>query len=115
MTEPVPDESNDLQPVRAKLVRPAAGDSAPPAEDAAARAGSKPGLYEAVVHSRVAILATLFCVTGFLGLHLLWLNPNFTRLQRWFWATIVTIYTCALIALVAWVVMWSWGNVSRSL
>ncbi|QEG38790.1 hypothetical protein [Roseimaritima ulvae] len=100
--------------VQAKLVQPAASGEqagqpstphAPPAE----------GLYQQVLHSRLAILATLFCVTGFLGLPLLWMNPNFTRLQRWLWAIVVTIYTFALIGVVCWVVVWSWNSISESL
>ncbi len=91
--------------VQAKLVQAAEPQGEPPAE----------GLYQKVLHSRLAILATLFCVTGFLGLPLLWMNPHFRPWQRWVWSVVVTIYTCLLIALAVWVVVWSWNSVSESL
>jgi len=50
-----------------------------------------------------------------LGLPLLWMNPRFSNMERWLWAVIVTIYTCILIALAGWIVMWSWNSISNSL
>jgi len=73
------------------------------------------GLFERVTHSRLAVLGVLFLMTGFLGLPLLWMNPRFSNMERWLWAVIVTIYTCILIALAGWIVMWSWNSISNSL
>ncbi len=75
---------------------------------------SSTGLFQRVVHSRAAVLAILFFATGCLGLPLLWMNPNFTRLQRWLLAIVVTLYTAALIALTCWIVVWSWSRISSS-
>jgi len=68
----------------------------------------------AVVQSKLAVLAVLFFVTGFLGLPLLWLCKNFSTAERWFWAIANTIYTCALIWIVFKICMWSWNRISQS-
>lgn len=104
---PTANTTEPPQIVQAKLVQTA--------QPAIASTANHQGLYQQVLHSRLAILATLFCATGFLGLPLLWMNPHFTTLQRWGWAIVVTIYTCIVIALAGWVVVWSWNSVSESL
>lgn len=113
VNEPPPNETGTPQVVQAKLVQNAPSGAVQPANRPSAEAQPTEGLYQQVLHSRLAILATLFCVTGFLGLPLLWMNPHFTTLQRWGWAIVVTIYTCLLIALAAWAVVWSWNSVSE--
>jgi len=68
----------------------------------------------ALVQNKLAVLAVMFLVTGFLGLPLLWLCKKFSNAERWTWAVINTIYTCALIWVVVQVCLWSWGRISAS-
>ena len=65
-----------------------------------------------LVQSKLAVLAVLFFVTGFLGLPLLWLSPRFSNVERWIWAILNTIYTCTLIWIVFKICMWSWAQIS---
>ena len=67
-----------------------------------------------LVQNKIAVLAVLFFVTGFLGLPLLWLSPLFSNAERWIWATINTIYTCTLVWIVFKICMWSWTQISSS-
>lgn len=67
-----------------------------------------------LVQNKFAVLAVLFFVTGFLGLPLLWLCPRFSNAERWIWAIINTIYTCALIWIVIRICMWSWAQISST-
>lgn len=68
----------------------------------------------ALVQNKLAVLAILFFVTGFLGLPLLWLSPRFSNVERWVWAILNSIYTCALIWIVFKICMWSWAQISSS-
>lgn len=74
-----------------------------------------PGILKRAQNSRIAILAVLFLMTGFLGIPLLWMNPNFSRMERWTWAIVVTIYTCILIALTCGVIYWSLNSIRSNL
>jgi hypothetical protein len=65
-----------------------------------------------LVQNKVAVLAVLFFVTGFLGLPLLWLSPRFSKVERWMWAILNTIYTCTLIWIVFKICVWSWTRIS---
>lgn len=65
-----------------------------------------------LVQNKLAVLSVLFFVTGFLGLPLLWLSPRFSNLERWVWAIVNTVYTCALIWIVFKICMWSWAQIS---
>lgn len=64
-----------------------------------------------LIQSRSAVLALLFLVTGALGIPLLWMNRQFSNLERVVWSIIVTLYTIALIAIAVWIVMWAYGRV----
>ena len=68
-----------------------------------------------LVQSKLAVLAMLFFVTGFLGLPLLWLCRRFSPAERWIWAIINTVYTCVLIWIVYKICMWSWNQISQTL
>lgn len=65
--------------------------------------------------SRRAVLLTLFCVTGFLGLPLLWTSPAFSRVAKIGWSAAVTAYTSVLLWLTGTIVAWSYRNVSSAL
>lgn len=61
-----------------------------------------------LLQNRLAVLALLFLVTGCLGIPLLWVNKRFTTGQRVLWSIVVTLYTAALVAIVAAVWVWSY-------
>ncbi|MDB4676588.1 hypothetical protein OAF09_00010 [bacterium] len=95
-------------PIEAELVKPGLEDFSVEPID-----GTTPqkGVISKAMQSRLAVMATLFCVTGALGLPLLWVNEKFSHTERIFWATVVTLYTFALIALVVWICWWSYQQV----
>ena len=67
--------------------------------------GNPPAGYagaEKLIQSKLAVLACLFLVTGFL----VWMNRGFSTAERLLWAIVVTIYTLALIGLVVAIVLW---------
>lgn len=104
------DEDEFESPIHAQLAAPvtddlglAAGQSAPQTNPAT---GANP-----LLHSRWAVLAMLFLVTGALGVPLLWMNPNFSKTERIFWAIIVSIYTALLIFTAGAIVMWSFRQI----
>ena len=66
---------------------------------------------EKLIQSKLAVLACLFLVTGFLGLPLLWMNRRFSTAERFLWAIVVTIYTLALIGLVGAIVLWCYKQI----
>ncbi|MFK7738664.1 MAG: hypothetical protein AB8B50_21750 [Pirellulaceae bacterium] len=55
--------------------------------------------------SRFAIFIMLFCVTGFLGIPVLWASPAFSKFEKAIWSIVVTIYTSTLIYGTGWIVM----------
>ena len=61
---------------------------------------------EKLIQNKLAVLACLFLVTGFLGLPLLWMNRGFSTAERLLWAVVVIIYTLALIGFVVAIVLW---------
>lgn len=65
-----------------------------------------------LIQNKLAVLACLFFVTGFLGLPLLWMNRRFSTAERFFWAIIVTLYTLALIAIVVAIFMWVYRQIA---
>jgi hypothetical protein len=67
------------------------------------RGGSQ---WEKLLSSRKMILLTLFCVTGFLGLPLLWISRAFSIGEKVLWSVANTIYTLILIGMVAAVCYW---------
>lgn len=58
--------------------------------------------------SRVLVFVTLFGVTGFLGLPLLWFSRSFSRREKIIWSLINILYTLALIAITAAICWWSY-------
>lgn len=62
-----------------------------------------------LINNRVAIFCMLFCVTGFLGIPVLCYSEAFTKTEKIIWSIVVTIYTCILIAITAWIVYWCLG------
>lgn len=67
---------------------------------------------ESLIQSKLAVLACLFLVTGFLGLPLLWMNRRFSTTERLLWAIVVIIYTLALIAFVVGIVLWCYRQIA---
>ncbi len=59
------------------------------------------------IQNRGVVLAILFLVTGVLGLPLLWLCKTFTTFERIFWSVTVSLYTAALIWVVAQICWWT--------
>lgn len=66
---------------------------------------------ERLVQSKLAVLAILFGVTGFLGLPLLWMNRRFSDGERVFWAIANIIYTSGLIYLAFRICLWSYRQI----
>ncbi|MBD54902.1 MAG: hypothetical protein CMM05_07465 [Rhodopirellula sp.] len=104
---------DSTSPIEAQLATPA---SAVAEMDSTAQGlvGIAPARYggaEKLIQSKLAVLACLFLVTGFLGLPLLWMNRKFSTAERFLWAIIVIIYTLALIGLVAAIVLWCYKQI----
>lgn len=104
-------DSESLQPereapIQARLVTP---DQAAPADPLAANAGWS--LESKLLQSRIAVIATLFLVTGFLGIPLLWMNKRFSHSERIAWSILVTVYTLILIWVAITIVMWSYRRI----
>ncbi len=63
------------------------------------------------LQSKTVVFATLFLVTGFLGIPLLWINQSFSNTERIVWSVVVTIYTVALLY-GAWLIcLWSYHSI----
>lgn len=58
--------------------------------------------------TRVLVFVTLFGVTGFLGLPLLWFSGSFSRREKMIWSLVNIVYTLALIAITAAICWWSY-------
>jgi hypothetical protein len=66
---------------------------------------------ERLVQNKLAVLAVLFGVTGFLGLPLLWMNTRFSTFERWLWAVLNVVYTTALIYGAFRICLWSYRQI----
>lgn len=64
-----------------------------------------------LLQNRGAVLAMLFVVTGALGIPLLWINRNFSPIERIVWTIVVTCYTLVLVGFTAWIVWWAYSRV----
>lgn len=53
-------------------------------------------------HTKWATLLVLFLVTAAFGVPMLWRNERFTNAERWFWSSVVVVYTIAMIAGLVW-------------
>lgn len=90
----------------------AAGVGHPPSYVGHGPAGRSGSGADKLIQNKLAVLACLFLVTGFLGLPLLWMNRRFSTAERFVWSLVVTIYTLALIGLVGLVVLWLYRQVA---
>lgn len=62
--------------------------------------------WEQLLSNRKWILLLLFCVTGFLGLPVLWLSYAFTTTEKIVWSIVNIAYTLMLIGACAGVIYW---------
>ena len=88
--------------------------SAPSVGHAPIQVGHAPtggGGAEKLIQNKLAVLACLFLVTGFLGLPLLWMNRRFNTAERIIWSIVVIIYTLVLFGLVGLVFLWSYRQI----
>lgn len=99
MIEPAANQPPANQPARETLViapgrvRPRYLDQEPPT-------ASSDGWH----NGKTATLVVLFVVTAAFGIAMLWRNDRFVTWERWFWSTIVIVYTAGILAaIVAWV------------
>ncbi len=67
-----------------------------------------PSVMEQTLQSRFLVLATLFGVTGALGLPLLWMSPAFSRFHKAVWSVVVLAYTSVLIGGTWAIVVWAY-------
>ncbi len=65
-----------------------------------------------LIQNKTAVLLTLFCVTGFLGLPLLWLNKRFSSVERVLWTVLVCLYSLSLIAGTIAICRWAYAQIS---
>jgi len=75
----------------------------------------KPSGWSFILENRAAMFGLLFCVTGFLGLPLLWRSQKFTHKEKTIWSIIVVIYTLILIAIVFGICWWSYRQITQSI
>lgn len=98
----------------ANLAEPIVGQSsaqaATPTTAIPARASRRAAssVMEQTLQSRFLVLATLFGVTGALGLPLLWMSPAFSRIHKAIWSVMVLAYTSALIGGTWAIVVWAY-------
>ncbi len=59
------------------------------------------------------LLATLFLVTGFLGLPLIFYSTKMSLVQKLLLSVAVTIWTCLLIYGTYLVLMWTWSRINQ--
>ncbi len=114
---PSNDQANEFHqpgdsPIDAQLAAPPASYPEPAGESVSVGANrQQPTMFADMIQSKVAVLATLFLMTGALGLPLLWMNRQFTDRERIFWAIVVTIYTMILIGIVAMICLWAYNRI----
>lgn len=99
--ERAPDErASGESPIEAQLVAPPSVDGEIGQSNQASPSGAS------IMQSKGAVLAVLFLVTGALGIPLLWVNPNFSAIEKVVWSIIVGLYTAVFVAIVGAIVMW---------
>lgn len=72
-------------------------------------------VWQNTLQSRTAVLATLFLVTGAIGLPLLWYSPVFSRFEKFLWSLMTVMYTSALIGVTWAIVYWCYQLVMGTL
>ena len=65
-----------------------------------------------LIQNKLAVLAALFLVTGFLGLPLLWMNRQFSAVERLFWSVVIIIYSLILTGITVFVIWWSYRQIA---
>lgn len=63
-----------------------------------------------MLQHRGMVLATLFLVTGALGIPLLWINEQFSLVERIVWSVVLVIYTTAVLIVGAIVILWMYRH-----
>ncbi len=63
-------------------------------------------------HNKVGILATLFLVSGIVGLPLLLLSPAFSKPEKGFWTVMIIIYTAIVFSLFGGFLLWAWNQLA---
>ena len=107
-----------VSPIDAQLAQPpmSANDTNAPlvaAEpDPVGYAQTGGGGTDKLIQNKLAVLACLFFVTGFLGLPLLWMNRRFSTAERFLWSIVVTLYTLVLIAIVVAIFVWVYRQIA---
>ena len=107
-----------VSPIDAQLAQPpmSANDTNAPlvaaAHDPVGYAQTGGGGTDKLIQNKLAVLACLFFVTGFLGLPLLWMNRRFSTAERFLWSIVVTLYTLALIAIVVVIFVWVYRQIA---
>ncbi|MGV3485241.1 MAG: hypothetical protein ACO1RT_12550 [Planctomycetaceae bacterium] len=74
-------------------------------------AGAGAAVWQQTLQSRVAVLGTLFLVTGALGLPLLWYSSVFSRLEKGLWSLVAMCYTVALLGVTWAIIAWCYQSV----
>ena len=69
------------------------------------------GVWQQTLQSRVAVLGTLFLVTGALGLPLLWYSSVFSRVEKGLWSIVAVCYTAALLGVTWAILTWCYQSV----
>ena len=93
-------QTGDQSPIEARLVAPPAQPGDLESADQASRSGTS------LIQGKGTVLAILFLVTGALGIPLLWVNPNFSMIEKVVWSIIVCLYTAMFVAIAGAIVMW---------
>ncbi len=100
MTNDVPRESAINKPMHAPPFSDRPSTSELPASTHADEA------HHNLLKSRGAVLSFVFLVAGVVGLPLLWMNPNFSRRERFFWTAIVLLYSLTILILAGGILWW---------
>jgi uncharacterized membrane protein len=70
--------------------------------------------WEQLLSNRRSILLMLFCVTGFLGLPLLWMSHAFSNTEKVVWSILNSLYTLALIGICVGICYWSYTQITQT-
>ncbi|MFM8213355.1 MAG: hypothetical protein ACKN82_01730 [Pirellula sp.] len=74
-----------------------------------------PTEWDRLISSRKVLLLVLFCVTGALGLPLLWFSPAFSTRAKVVWSICNILCTLASIALCIGICIWSYQQIVNSI
>ena len=88
---------------------------APPTQSPGIQTRSMSSVWQNTLQNRTAVLATLFLVTGALGLPLLWYSPVFSRFEKLLWTLMTLMYTSALIGVTWAIIYWCYQLITGTL